>query len=264
MNRSFCFISGLPRSGSTLIANLMAQHPDCHVTPTSACHESLFVVRNHWFEWTEHKADKKASDPKNLGRVLKAMLESYHDTDKPVIIDKARSWLSSIEMVEFALGHPIKIIVPVRNISEILASFEGLYRKNSHLKNVPGEYLASQTTEGRCAHWAGSTGEVGIAYNRLKDVIQRGLGDRLLFVEFDNLTFNPEETMKQIWKFLDMEPCKHDFESVQQVTIEDDTVYGYKGMHDIRQSVSPVQHKAHKIIGQQVANKYANAEFWRS
>ena len=42
------FLSGLPRSGSTLLANILAQHPEIYVTPTSGIVDMLVNVRNHW------------------------------------------------------------------------------------------------------------------------------------------------------------------------------------------------------------------------
>jgi sulfotransferase len=82
------FVSGLPRSGSTLLMNILGQHPDVHVTPTSGCHEVLWTTRNNWNNFIEHRADTQASDSKNLQRVLSSILNSYHDTSKNIIFDK--------------------------------------------------------------------------------------------------------------------------------------------------------------------------------
>lgn len=263
MSRTIHFISGLPRSGSTLLANIMAQHPDCFVTPTSGCHETMFQLRNTWMSWKEHQADPKASAPHNLVRVMGAMLHSYHDTEKPVVIDKARSWLHSVEMAEAALGRKAKILVPVRDVSEILASFECLYRKNAATSSVPGDFLSSQTTEGRVRHWASAGGELGIAFNRLRDALLRDMGDRLLFVEFSDLTANPEATMRKVWEFLGMEQPVHDFQNVQQVTEENDAVHGYLDMHKISPVVKPVTPKARRILGDKLWKEFSAQEFWR-
>lgn len=257
------FVSGLPRSGSTLLMNILGQHPDVHVTPTSGCHEVLWTTRNNWNNFIEHKADIQSSDSKNLQRVLSSILTSYHDTSKPIIFDKHRSWIHSIELLEFILQKQAKIIVPVRAITDILASFEQLYRTNAHLQNVPGDFLSSQTTEGRISHWASLNGEVGIAYNRLKDVLHRGYGNRLLLVEFEALTYDPHNTLNKIWEFLEMDPIEHDFNNVLQITHENDSVHGYPKLHDIRPQVKPVMSKATHILGDHLCNKFKNSEFWR-
>lgn len=262
MEKEIHFVCGLPRSGSTLLCNLLAQHPDVHTTPTSACHETLFVLRNNWHNWVEHKAAKELADDKNLQRVLHATLHAYHDTDKPVVIDKGRGWTSLLELAEFALGKEAKVLVPVRNIAQIVASMEKLHRKAAHRRGDQGDYFDAQTVQGRANHVLSKDGVLGLAYNRLKDVAQRGLADRLLLVEFDALTKNPDEVMDEVWSFLGMESPEHNFEDVKQVTTEDDSVHGLD-LHTIRPKVEPVADDSATILGEELAKSMEGAEFWR-
>ncbi len=254
------YVSGLPRSGSTLLMGLLAQHPMVKTTPTSGLHDLLFATKNSWNNIIEHKADKVAGDPENLIRVLNSTLYSYHNTNKPVVIDKSRAWVHSIEMIESITGKPAKIICPVRNMTDILASFEKLYRKGSDLNVNHSQF---QNTEERLNHWSSNQGEVGSAYNRLRDVFTRGLQNRLCMVEYESLVNNPEYTMKEIWKYLEMGTPDHDFDNVVNPTPEDDTVYGYVGLHDIRPNVQPNQYSSIDIIGSDMFQKYSNSEFWR-
>lgn len=262
-DRTIHFVCGLPRSGSTLLCNLLAQHPDVHTTPTSACHEALFVVRNNWYEWIEHQSSKELADEKNLQRVLSSIIHSYHDTDKPVIIDKGRGWTSLLEMAEFALNRKAKVLVPVRDISQIVASFEKLYRKGIHKYGEVGNYFDAQTVRGRCDSLISKEGVVGLAYNRLRDVIQRGLSDRLYLVEFETLTREPERAMAGIWQFLEMEPADHNFDYVEQVTYEDDSIHRIEGLHTIKNKVRPVLDDSLDILGRQYYDTLKGAEFWR-
>lgn len=259
--REIFYVSGLPRSGSTLLMALLAQHPMVKTTPTSGCHDLLFGIKGTWNGIIEHKADKVASDPENLKRVLASALYSYHDTNKPVVIDKCRAWVHSIEMIEAITGKRAKIICPVRNMTDVLASFEKLYRNGSAISINHAQF---QNTEERINHWASGAGEVGSAYNRLRDVFTRGLQDRLCMVEYDSLVGNPEYTMREIWKFLEMGSAEHDFENVVNPTPEDDKVYGYVGLHDIRSKVTPNRYSSENIIGPDMFQKYSNSEFWRT
>lgn len=263
MDRQIHFISGLPRSGSTLLCNILAQNPDIHTTPTSACHDSLFIMRNKWHEWIEHKAAKSLSNDKNLQRVLNAILNNYHDTDRPIVIDKGRGWTSMIEVAEFALGREAKILVPVRNINQILASFEKLYREQMATHRDRGDYMTSQTTEGRAQVALADEGPLGLAYNRIRDCIQRGYGDRLHFIEFDDLTHEPEDTLRKVYNFLELDDYKHDFKNVLQYTEEDDTVHGLN-LHKIRKEVKPVKDDSSVILGAEFCKRNSGAEFWRN
>lgn len=256
------FISGLPRSGSTLLCNILAQNPAVHTTPTSACHEALFAMRNCWHEWIEHRAAKSLADSNNLQRVLSAILNAYHGTERPVVVDKGRGWLSLIELAEFALGRRVKVIVPVRGLPQILSSFEKLHRKRAATHKATGDYFKAQTVQGRSEHLLAGNEVLGLAYNRLKDALQRGLGDRLYLVEFDDLTHDPGATIKGIYNFLGLEPFEHDFANVEQYTLEDDAVHGVD-LHSIRRGVKPVKDDSAQVLGAELCKLYTGTEFWR-
>lgn len=258
MGKTIHMISGLPRSGSTLLCNILAQNPEMHSTPTSACHEALFVLRNAWGEWVEHKAAKSLAN--NLQPVLNATINAYHNTDRPVVIDKGRGWLSLIELAEFALDRKVKIIVPVRGIPQILSSFEKLHRKTQ--AKDQGDYFQAQTIQGRAEHLLGGEQVLGLAYNRLKDAMMRGLGDRLCLVEFDDLTHNPKETLEDIYKFLELPNFEHDFTSVEQYTHEDDSVHGMD-LHTVRKDVKPIKDDSASVLGVDLCKQYNGTEFWR-
>lgn len=264
--KEFYYISGLPRSGSTLLCNILAQNPEFYVSPaTSGCHDVLFNIRNQWDRLIEHQAEGINYD--QLKRVLKSTLNSYHNTDKNIIFDKGRGWLSLIEMVEFIFDAPAKMIVPVRSVAEILASFENLWRKSTGMTQwafESSDYFKAQTLEGRCDIWASAGQPVGLAYNRLKDALMRGKNESLLFVEFDDLTKNPKATLDKVYNFIGKPRFEHDFDNVEQVTKEDDVnVHRIPGLHTIRPKVEPVPHNAVKLLGKQLAQKYSNLEIWR-
>jgi sulfotransferase len=264
--KTFFFISGLPRSGSTLLCNILAQNPKFHVSKaTSGLHDVLFNIRNQWDKMVEHKAE--GVDYERLRRVLHGVFSNYYDTDKSIIIDKGRGWLPLIEMAEFALQVPVKIICPVRDVSEILASFERIYRKvaaKSQSNFEENEYMLSQTVEGRCEILSRLDQPVGLAYNRVNDALLRGHKDKIKIVEFDDLTSSPDSTLSEIYEFLGLENFKHDFENVSQYTSEkDEEIHGVDGLHSIRQNVQPIAKNSQQILGS-VAEKYRNIESWRT
>lgn len=257
------FISGLPRSGSTLLANILLQNPDVHATSTNGLADVMFNIRNQWDSLIEFQASPNDAA---RDRVLKAIPEAFYaDVDKPIIFDKSRSWLSVLEMAERALGYSPKVLVPVRDITEILASFEILWRKTAAVRQMGQEqkyYFKFQTIEGRCDTWMQNNEPVGLAYNRVRDAVIRGHADKLFFVEFDALTHKPKETMEKIYAFLGEEQFEHDFSNVEQVTHENDRIHGIDDLHTIRKQVEPVEKCASVILGH-AADPYKNLEFWR-
>lgn len=262
-DKKFYFVSGLPRSGSTLLENILAQNPRFHATATSGIMDIMFGVRNQWDKLVEFKA--APNEPAKI-RVLRSILESYYaDTDKPVVFDKSRGWLSLLEMAEGVLGYKAKILVPVRDMRDVLASFEKRWRDTSSTTQIGQEsqfYFEFQTVQGRTDIWLRSDQPVGLAYNRITDAIQRGYKDRMLLVDFDDLTRNPTETMRQVYTFLGEEYFEHDFDNVEQVTYENDAVHGFKDLHKIRSKVEPMGPQWPKVLGS-FAEKYGELNFWK-
>jgi len=259
------YISGLPRSGSTLLCNILAQNPEfCVSKSTSGLHDVLFNIRNQWDKLIEHQAG--GVDYDQLKRVLNATMNAYYDTDR-IVVDKGRGWLSLLEVTEFITGEKPKVIVPVRDIAEILASFEKLWRKStgqSQWNIEQKDYFLTQTVAGRCELWTRRDQPVGLAYNRVVDALQRGYGDCLCFMEMDALTYSPDQTMREIYQFLGLPEFQHNFNNVEQVTQEDDLgVHRIPDLHNIRPSVQPVPKCASAILGPQLVQHYSGQEVWR-
>jgi sulfotransferase len=121
------FLSGLPRSGSTVLAALLQQHPEMHTTATSGLLDMLVGTLHAWADSLSQRSCTKANEEqdKEIQRVLKAICETkYADIDKPVILDKARGWASDVNMPTMynVLGYKPKIIATVRNVEDCVAS----------------------------------------------------------------------------------------------------------------------------------------------
>jgi len=242
-DKTIYFLAGLPRSGSTLLANILAQNPRLHVTPTSGIVDMLVTVRNGWDRNDAFQAMARGLSEQVKERVLRAMLQAYFaHVGQPVCIDKNRYWAEFLEMAEVLVGgrERVKVLVTVRDLRDVLASFERLYRKTSALGQLPQEAataLKFKTALGRVEAFADDAQPVGRAYNAIRDAVTRGWKDRMHFVDYDDLTRTPEATLEHIYRFLGETPHRHDFANVEQVTFEDDFVYGFKDLHTIRARV---------------------------
>ena len=267
MKKTIHFIAGLPRSGSTLLCNLLAQNPRIQTTSTSGIINVVHRVHDEWktvFGNPNHPA--AAADRK---RVLEGIMQDYFDDpndDRPIVFDKSRGWLGQLWLAELALGRKVKVLVCVRDIRDVLASFEQLWRKNAGTWGQPqeqGNYLEWQTVEGRCDVLMRQEQVVGGAYHRIKAALSRGARDRMHFVEFEKMTTNPLETTQAIYEFLGEPYHDHDFNNVEQVTWEDDYMHGIPGLHKIRQKIEPVKPNWTRLLGD-FAKKYTPLNnLWR-
>lgn len=175
-----------------------------------------------------------------------------------MIFDRCRAWLAMLEMLELLLERKAKVLVPVRDLRDILASFEKQWRKYAASTVIPQQQqfpAEFKTLEGRCEVWLRKDQAIGLAYTRVEDALVRGFRDRMHFVRFEALTSRPRETMRAIYDFLDQEHFEHDFNHVRQVVWEDDLVQGSRGRCDIRPKVEPVPPQYPQILGR-LADKY--------
>jgi sulfotransferase len=246
MEKEIYFINGMPRSGSTLFCNILAQNPDFHTTPTSGLSD---IISNINHIWHNNPSIKASETPEKQLLLIKNLIHSYHsDTNRPVVFNKSRGWCPLIELVEMALERPIKILITTRNLPSILASFEKLYRKE--LKNISSP-MARQPEMGvlsnRLNAW--SNGVVGSAFNTIQDAFLRGHGNKFHFIDYDNLTSNPENAMRGVYKFLGKTYFHHDFNNVQQYTFEKDSEHGFTDLHTIRSVIKPQPDDSKEILG---------------
>jgi sulfotransferase len=263
MNKTYHFVSGMPRAGSTLLMNILGQNPRFHVTGTSGIMDVIFGIRNTWDKHIEFQA---SPDEQGKLRVMRGILDAYYaNVEKPIVFDKSRGWLSLLEMAETLIERKAKVLVPVRDLRDIVASWEKLWRETSKTRQraeEPQFYYEFQSVEGRCDVWVRGDQPIGLAFNRIKDALQRGFRDRMHFVHFEKLTASPEKTMRGIYEFLGEDYFPHDFDHVEQITWEDDAVHGMKGLHDIRPKVEPVKSQYLQILGKQAAETLKGPYPW--
>ncbi len=84
--------SSMPRAGSTLLQNIVAQNPAFHVTPTSGLLELVFGARLNYTNSSEFKAQDAAQMKKAFLALSRAGMETYVRalTNKPYVIDQSR------------------------------------------------------------------------------------------------------------------------------------------------------------------------------
>ena len=238
----FVFNSSLPRSGSTLLQNLLAQHPNNHCTPTSDLIELVVQIRNTYPNFDGFKSQGSMQIAPRIKTALRGLLEGFYKDElnlKKTIFEKSRGWIAYIELIEEILERPVKIICCVRDIREVVASFERKFRTNQLTKTdaIGQAYFDCQTIQGRVAHLMSNEAVVGLAVRRIRDAYDRNLADRIVIVRFRDLVSDPVSEIISVSSHVDSEPFICDPQQVKQITQEDDSVHGMK-LHDIRPVVS--------------------------
>lgn len=259
MAKTFHFISGLPRSGSTLLAAILRQNPRFHAAMSSpvaglinGALEQMGAGSEFYTFFDEHKR-------KGISR---AIFEAYYadKSEVDVIFDTSRQWTARLyQLVE--LFEDFKVICCVRNPAWIMDSFEVIHRKNpfdySRMFN-PG---SRQTVYSRCDALINAGGQVGSAWTALKEAFYGEHSERLLLVDYDLLTQHPAKTLALIYEFIREPAFAHDYNAVEYEESEFDSKLGVKGLHTVRKKVEFKSRRT--ILPPDLFAKYHEMEFWR-
>ena len=252
------FISGLPRSGSTLLAGILRQNPRFHAAMSSpvaglvnTALEQMGAGSESYAFFDEHKRK----------RICKALMDAYYaDKQQPVIFDTNRHWTARLhQLVE--LADNFKVICCVRNPAWIMDSFEVIYRKNPFDYSRMFNAASRQTVYSRCEALINAGGAVGSAWTALKEAYYGEYSDRLLLVDYDLLCQHPARTLELIYRFIEEPLFQHDFEQVDYAESEFDQQLGVKGLHTVKKSVSFTTRRS--ILPPDLFIKYQDMDFWQ-
>jgi len=235
--RKLTLISGLPRSGSTLLCNLINSNPEFHSTPTSGVIDVVKNMRSTMSHNPSFKAQNRLALMDSMQHGLKGFLEGYFH-DKEVVFDKCRGWSNNIQLLDTILGHSdTKIIWTYRNPVEVVNSIEMQYQKTILLENADesGAPQAFMTLDRRIGTYMSDGGLISHPVEILRDAIEMGYGDRIFFISYYDLCNHTQKVMDLLHDFIGEERYEYDTNNLKQTVHEFDGLYNYKFMHKIKE-----------------------------
>lgn len=270
--KQYAFLSGLPRSGSTLLASILNQNPAMHSGANSPMCGMMWHLEQSIVATEQFNAYPKMHV---VPPMVYGILESFYaDRNESLVIDKSREWSmpQNFELLKRVLPYEPKIIITVRSIIEILASFINLVHNNaSNVSFIDKEIEARQEfhfyrqpDETRCDSLMRPKGPIDNALYGVMFASQPENAKYFHFVEYDDIVTNTPETIKGIYGFLGLEPFEHNYENIENKFHERDETYGLYGMHDVRRRLSRSTVNIGEVLTPYVLNKYSNMEFWRN
>lgn len=263
--RKIFYNASLPRSGSTLLQNVLAQNPDIYATPTSGLSILIQSAKQTFSTQPEFAALNKDLMKKAFLGFLRGGLEGFalNLSDKKYLLDKSFNWGGDYYLLKYIFnGESPKIIIMVRDLRETIASMEEQYRFNPQhtYPKVDKETTQLTTLEKRLKYWSVSN-PFGLTLDFLKEIFSAKIEDEIFFVKFEDFCRFPEPIMKSLYKYLEIPYFSHDFDNVIQVTDQNDAYYIFN--HKIRKQVRPVEPKAVDIMGIEACNwVYENYEWF--
>jgi len=261
--KRFYFISGLPRSGSTLLSSLLSQNPDM----STVISDPLFGYVTSIVNQSKDKTSKTVVSDEKIQDMSRDLFASYYkETQEKIIFNTNRVWTNHTHLLK-DLFPDFKMIVCLRDIPWILDSVERLYRKNIYsVKPMVGDNCSNVYE--RCHLMMGNhleSSAKGFVVEPLfgvKNAIACDESDHIMFLDYDALTKHPQEVMQKIYSFLGEKEYKHDFDNVRADYTEYDESLGCEDLHTIR---SKVEYKDRKpVIPYDLWNLYSQETIWKT
>jgi sulfotransferase len=257
--REFFFISGLPRSGSTLLSAILRQNPEFYADISSPVQGLVTSTIN---VITSSESNHLIDEDKRK-HILKSIFNAFYDTvEQPTVFDTNRRWTAKTSLLK-DLYPQTKIICCVRDLPWILDSFERIAAKSSLYGASLTDDEANQTVTTRCDALMDvkKEGQVVKPYYFLEEGLLLN-PDMIMLVEYESLCKKPESVMRELYHFIGKQYFDHDFKNVEYENEVFDKALNMKSLHTVRKEVTWQERSS--ILPKSIWEKYAGKDFWRT
>ena len=257
-NKKIFFLAGLPRAGNTLLTSILNQNPDVCCTANSITLE----IMKEFFLLKRTDVFQNFPDEQSLNNVMDEVYNLYYkDWNYKYIIDRGPAGtISNLKLLKKHFKKEIKVIFLVRPILEVLASWITWANKtpDTYLKKV-----ATDPTE--ACHWLmRKEGQIPKELLCMQNLLKRENKHHVHFVDYKEIVEKPHQTIKGIYKFLDIPSFKHRFVDLDQITVNgigyDDTIMG-KDMHTIKTKKLIKSKTDVNILPPEIIKQYGKIKF---
>jgi sulfotransferase len=254
--KTYHFLSGLPRTGSTLLASILNQHPSIHVSATSALLDLLVAQANAM------QLNRGLYEITNFQEieVYNGMIDSYYKhIDKDIIFDKHRAWPNLIPALYKMGFSDVKVICTNRPVADIVSSYITLIDKNPEYPNFIDELIINKNLEINTSNRAMTIWNdyVQIPHTVLKNAISTNRNN-LLFINYDDIINDPKSVIDTICTFFKIQKFDgYDFTNIVNNQPEkDENGWKLKDLHVIRPELKKVSVPPEKVIGPELTNYF--------
>jgi sulfotransferase len=258
--KKYFFISGLPRSGSTLLSSILRQNPYFYADISSPV-EGLTTTAIDLLTGCE--SNYIVNEERRITLLQHIFEGFYSHINSPIIMDTSRAWTKKTTLLKTLFPYT-KILCCVRDIVGILNSFETIFKKNPLYTNTLIKEDLKHHVFSRCdAMMDNKEGIITTNWLNLQEGYYAN-PEMIHFVEYEKMCKNPEQSMGQIYQFLDLPYYSHDFDNLEYSNESFDNVCNLKDLHTVKRKVE--YNPPRMILPPEIIEKYssANMEFWKT
>lgn len=258
--KKYYFLCGLPRAGNTLFSSIINQNPDMVVTAYSPVGDFMRLLAQtaNW-EIIRHFPDGKSFD-----NILRNIMPNYYSHWNQTHIIDRHAWgrKTMIELLKLYLTNEIKIIVLVRDMAEVIASFIKLSKttNDNFLKKVGN-------VEQQYENLTIRDGQIDIALDGIKNLLLPENIHMAHFLEYNDLVKNPKKEIDAVYEFLDVPKFDHRFVNLQQFKTNNikynESVVGMDLHHIRTNSIKKADYNVEDILPQHIIEKCKALNIWK-
>jgi sulfotransferase len=244
MTPTFVAVTGLPRAGSTLLCQLLSQHPQIHCEGQSSplCNLVLGIrrmVSDDQFFLAQLDRSFEGSYA-HLSGAMQGFLRGWNqECRKQAVVDKNRAWLHAVELL-LQIEPNAKLIVCLRELGQIYGSIEAQHQRTILLDFI--DHLADFDRFGRADMLFAKDKAIGapmISLHAVQD-LPNAVRQRLYFLRFEDLVERPAACMSHVYAWLGLAPLEIDTERLAAMgPSESDSHYRMKYPHTQSTRISP-------------------------
>jgi sulfotransferase len=242
MDKTYFFMAGLPRSGSTLLSSILNQNPDIYSGPQTDIPTMMMAM---YHETQVSESFHAGHNPEGYINLMRSIPDNfYFNVDKKYIIDKNRRWgtIDNLKLLDM-LSNDVKIICPVRPILEVLASFVRLAQKNPDnfidrsICNTPSGYYR-EINDARCDSLMADNDGLQLNIFSLAGALIPEHAHKFHFVVYEDLVSKPTETITEIYDFLGIPKFHHTFDNLHWKRMPNEaSLFGIPDMHSVKKTL---------------------------
>jgi hypothetical protein len=216
--KEYYFLTGLPRSGNTLLGSIINQNPNLNLTANTILTDVLYQL----YLIKDYQIYKNFPDEQSLNNVIKNVFNNYYKDWKAKFIIDRGLWGTpvNLEILKSIIKKP-KFIILYRPVLECLASFIKIEKPIN--------------IELRCHELMDNNGMIGKSLWSIKNIIKEK--EDYIIINYLDLINKPLDQTNKIYKFLNVDNFNHTFKNFNNFSVNnieyDDSVLNAP-LHKIR------------------------------
>lgn len=256
-----------------MLSSLLNQNPDINVSANSFVAD----IFNQGESLIQTDLFQNFPDINSLESYLSSVFDSYYQNWRGTYIIDRGPWGTphNLNLLKRFLKNKIKILVPVRDIVEIIASFVRLNPKclasqfDYEVRNglrFPASYKSE--LEIKCELITSPYGQLEKNLFALLNLKRHENQEFLHIIEYKNLILNPKKTIEAVYDFLEIPHHEHNYEfisdfQVNNCTYRDEVLHGCS-LHEVKEKIQTPSYRVEDVLTPALIQKYSGREFWRN